>query len=947
MFAETIEDEANSLNELREKLLSQKNIYLCNNKEFLLHYKGYYLKFILYEAILLFIEILFLKLETQNVNNPAIKKIFKKKILDLNSKYLNYININESIKPGVGGKQAPPKLYKQYLNTDDFNYIMNSKKFIDKIILKDNIDAPVYIDISENNLVFSITKNIDTTERYIRHIHTPGSLLSRLKGLFSPFGEKRLINLTSDTIQDTFVSFDALWKTLYGVGIYTLESGPALMGGACSDKCINNLHQIYDGTHDFEHLLSYNIGYLPGNTTTETGWEKAKEVFKMNKCDEPLFLHNVIYGLDEYKKQNAITPFDNINIYTEKEDESYKKDLENLRINYDEGHEHGFLTSTFELQKKGRDDNYFATILKLWDASSGGTLSKITTGSNNRYIHNIISIYCFVKYFKKEYDMKTYINYNGDNIPIILDIGSGKPKLCILSKNSPSSLNDEHFKLTESSGVLFIDNKNLSEPYFNDIFNDTNIQNLKIMYDYDIKQILSDYKITYNVDIPNLSVNTCTETIKHYLKDKQYYGKNRGKIDISNIIDNINNTINFLDELINDSPEPEPEIINKKIKLCYMLKHSGDTMQTYLPEICNSTLYTEDQMAIASSLINNNSVITCGKLITSLDLKKLWTKKKTKQALLTSLLKNNPPKSAKYLMTYNLKKFVIKEYIDKFLNTTCSKSIQFGSNYDNKCISLNEVIFDYYNVKGEIDNVKDYNDVNEYEALSNDEKIKRELLLKIITNNEKYKILQNLDIEIKLPKTSKNIKQNDKHILSERFLKNYNTKFAKKDLSKYRNPKENLDSYIIWCAYLMESSILTDEVKYNRFLHKHKFADLELFVSLFKTQIKIADDLIVTKNLQKISKFYTELSSLIVAINRSNDKNICPIHFLYLALKDVKEDINIFLPTNTDIYDNYKIILSNLCSELNLIKNIVFEFNNMCELINAKIKPSLRIPMIQ
>ena len=70
---------------------------------------------------------------------------------------------------------------------------------------------------------------------------------------------------------------------------------------------------------------------------------------------------------------------------------------------------------------------------------------------------------------------------------------------------------------------------------------------------------------------------------------------------------------------------------------------------------------------------------------------------------------------------------------------------------------------------------------------------------------------------------------------------------------------------------------------------------------------------------------------------------ICPIHFLYLKLKD--NGTNITLPTTTNVYDNYRIILSNLCSELNLIKNIVFEFNEMCDLINNI--DELKIPMIQ
>ena len=287
-----------------------------------------------------------------------------------------------------------------------------------------------------------------------------------------------------------------------------------------------------------------------------------------------------------------------------------------------------------------------------------------------------------------------------------------------------------------------------------------------------------------------------------------------------------------------------------------MLKHSGDTMQTYVPEICNSTLYSEDQMAIASSFINNNSVITCGKLITSVDLKKLWPKIKTKQSLMTSLFKSTPTKNS-YLLTYNLAPFNFNMYIKSFFNDTLTNGIQLGDNFNNKCVNFDIDIYTMY--KADITSLNNYDNNKEYENIDQPEKTKRDLLLKIIKNNEKYKMLQNLSININLPRTALNIKNNNKHIFSPRFLESYENKFANKTLIIYNNPKVNLESYIIWCAYVMNTSMVSDESKYNRFLHKHRFADLELFVSIFKTQIKIDDKLVAKKNLAPSSMFYTTL----------------------------------------------------------------------------------------
>ena len=921
-------------------ILKEHEIVFLNNKEFLLHYSEYYLKIILYEGILLFIELLYLDIATSDtdIHNVTFKNLFKKKILNLKQKYLYYLNINTNIFKLV--KVDLKYLYKKT------NYILNEEtKFIDKIILITNkngdTDKSTYIDITEKKLIFNI--NIINGLKGISRIKIiPCSdLSSALSTLFSITNTIK-ITTTNESIGNSEICLDRLWYTLYNEPIYSSSGGSYLRGGAainpsiCSGSsigsygCLNNLHQIYDGTHDFEHLLSHNIDYLPGET------QSAKNIFKLNKCDEPLFLHNVIYGLDNYKKNNHITPFDNIKIYTEEDDE-YKKNLETLRINYDEGHEHNFLKTKFNLPKKGVEDDYFSSILKLWDASSGGKLSKIVSASDdeNRYIHNTISIYCFLKYFKTEYDMKQYIEYTGDNIPIILHLDKTQsPKLCILSKKTDSNLNTNHFKLTkDASGILMLNEKELTHINFDSIFNVKNIDNLNKIYDSLIK-IIEDYDVTYYVDIPNLSVNTCTETIKHYLTDsQQYYGKNRGKINISNIINNINNTITFLDNLI----DVGSDVNTIKIKLCYMLKHSGDTMQTYVPEICNSTLYSEDQMAIASSFINNNSVITCGKLITSVDLKKLWPKIKTKQSLMTSLFKSTPTKNS-YLLTYNLAPFNFNMYIKSFFNDTLTNGIQLGDNFNNKCVNFDIDIYTMY--KADITSLNNYDNNKEYENIDQPEKTKRDLLLKIIKNNEKYKMLQNLSININLPRTALNIKNNNKHIFSPRFLESYENKFANKTLIIYNNPKVNLESYIIWCAYVMNTSMVSDESKYNRFLHKHRFADLELFVSIFKTQIKIDDKLVAKKNLAPSSMFYTTLTDLINSINRSESATIlCPIKFLYLKLKDLTSDVKAPIIQIPD----YTVLLANLVSEINLLMSIVNEFEIMLKEINDTMAMSLSI----
>ena len=61
------------------------------------------------------------------------------------------------------------------------------------------------------------------------------------------------------------------------------------------------------------------------------------------------------------------------------------------------------------------------TLLKVWDSSSGSSISKLSDDDNNYiqdvYIHNLISFYCFNKYFNEKYK-DTY--GLGGKFPIIL-----------------------------------------------------------------------------------------------------------------------------------------------------------------------------------------------------------------------------------------------------------------------------------------------------------------------------------------------------------------------------------------------------------------------------------------------------------------------------------------------------------------------------------------------
>ena len=45
------------------------------------------------------------------------------------------------------------------------------------------------------------------------------------------------------------------------------------------------------------------------------------------------------------------------------------------------------------------------------------------------------------------------------------------------------------------------------------------------------------------------------------------------------------------------------------------LKHTGDTLQTYISDITNSVLYTEDIMAFCSAIYNDKKFLSIGETI--------------------------------------------------------------------------------------------------------------------------------------------------------------------------------------------------------------------------------------------------------------------------------------------------------------------------------------------
>jgi hypothetical protein len=124
-------------------------------------------------------------------------------------------------------------------------------------------------------------------------------------------------------------------------------------------------------------------------------------------------------------------------------------------------------------------------------------------------------------------------------------------------------------------------------------------------------------------------------------------------------------TIKYLDLLFDDyvdSSEGKLKTIFLKILMTFMFKHSGDTCQMYVGDICNTFVYTEDTMLIACGLLGghklvtgiqlNNKTIVDGSHTSAVDVYKQLPQ-------LDGLIRN------KLILTHGITNKLLREYFDE------------------------------------------------------------------------------------------------------------------------------------------------------------------------------------------------------------------------------------------------------------------------------------------
>ena len=104
------------------------------------------------------------------------------------------------------------------------------------------------------------------------------------------------------------------------------------------------------------------------------------------------------------------------------------------------------------------------------------------------------------------------------------------------------------------------------------------------------------------------------------------------------------------------------------IMVCLIIKHSGDTTQTYLSDICDTFSYSEDQMFICSALLDNNKLITCNQLKRKKDDKSKWPFNKTATTAQETIpifeeKLGNDTGNINYTMTYQIKSELFEDYL--------------------------------------------------------------------------------------------------------------------------------------------------------------------------------------------------------------------------------------------------------------------------------------------
>jgi hypothetical protein len=362
----------------------------------------------------------------------------------------------------------------------------------------------------------------------------------------------------------------------------------------------NNIQLTYDSLHDFVHSLTNTElveTYLPGEPL------KAKLCVdnRSGKC-EPHFLYKV---LNNNFNKGVGEVSSNIRFVLQSSWTQYVKDeLKSKTIHYDYG--------KYASNILGGKTNFnpFSSLLKTWDPSSGGdTLSIISPSAYNTKCHNVLSFYCFHKYFIEEYNIGLFLNSKNkktDVFPMLYLDDEFNKKIIILKKSGKSG-ESMYEKIFGKDTIDDIKEKlmiNTIKTTFGEqpdivLFNDINI----------IKKILEVMKQFYYDDTKSFdfnwspTVNVLCKVININLKKNFTLSCKRSDADIGTQYVDCNN---FIIKLLTEIDINTEENI---VKMCYLFKHSGDTMQGYLPNLINSILYTEDGMALASSLMNNKAAI--------------------------------------------------------------------------------------------------------------------------------------------------------------------------------------------------------------------------------------------------------------------------------------------------------------------------------------------------
>ena len=345
--------------------------------------------------------------------------------------------------------------------------------------------------------------------------------------------------------------------------------------------------------------------------------------------------------------------------------------------------------------------------------------------------HNLISLYVFWKYWIKQYNIEYYLEKERARIPFLNVTkrnGNQKGKSKLAAYFSVLDFSDGHINPVAGMEVVsFKDQTTLTQ------YGLKSDRNGNVSLAIDIKEIRIKKKNNSSKQLFNqkLTKQKCwiefTSWLKANLEKIQIIKTNKlaKKINVDRIINIIMfcvNQINIIEPTIglrfvckkrgtggssidddifdylnkvvggniNVFTEKDKEKIQTKglneeekreyiqkyiliIMVCLIIKHSGDTTQTYLSDICDTFSYSEDQMFICSALLDNNKLITCNQLKRKKDDKSKWPFNKTATTAQETIpifkeKLGNDTGNINYTMTYQIK----SELFEDFLQVQCT-----------------------------------------------------------------------------------------------------------------------------------------------------------------------------------------------------------------------------------------------------------------------------------